>query len=133
MEQHTLDLLDHVERLTPPFAQPQSADEMLTVADLERLSLTDLNKVGCILRSTAELMNACEFAGLLEDISGTIVGFASDVRTVAERRKPSDQNEANWRGWTIAAHAAFVSEPLSDIAAKAAQAASVERFAPITR
>lgn len=132
-EQCTADFLDHFDRIAGQPAQQAPEAELLSVADLERLSLIDLNKLGGILRSVAELMNCSEFAGLLEDISGTIVGFASDVRVVAERRKPRDQAEANWRGWTIAAHGAFTSEPLSDIAAKTAQAASIERFAPKTR
>lgn len=131
-EQCTIDLLGHIDRLAVAPASPPPA-EMLSAADLEPLSMADLYKVAGILRAISDLIAFSKFEGLLEDITGALVALASDVRFVAEKRTPRDQAEANWRGWTIAAHAAFSSEPLPDIAAKAAQAASVERFAPITR
>ncbi|CAH1656927.1 conserved hypothetical protein [Hyphomicrobiales bacterium] len=106
---------------------------LLTMDDLASLSHADLFQVAAILRAAADMMAYSRHAGLLEDISGVLVSLASDARAVAEARKPTNCTEADWRGWLIAAHAAFASEPLSDIAAKAALAAAVERYAPAIR
>lgn len=130
-EQCTADFLDHFDRIAGLPARPEPGPDLLSKADLEPLSMADLYKVAGILRAISDLIAFSKFEGLLEDITGALVALASDVRFVAEERTPRDQAEANWRGWTIAAHAAFSSEPLPDIAAKTALSAG--RFAPPTR
>lgn len=105
------------------------APYLLTKDDLALLSHRELYEVSCLLRAASDLLAYSRHAGLLEEISGTLASLARDARDVAEARKPTDRSEANWRGWHIVEQASFASEPLSDIAVSAAQAAGVERFA----
>lgn len=109
------------------------APYLLTKDDFARLSQCELYEVAAILRAASDMLAYSRHAGLLDEISGTLVSLARDARDVAEAHKPVDQAEANWRGWHITAHAAHASEPLSHIAVYATQAASTERYAPVTR
>lgn len=101
--------------------------QLLTKEDLAKHSNAELYQIASLLRAAADMLAYNPFAGLLEDISGMVASAACAVAEVAAASKPTDPNEANWRGWIIAGHAAFVSDTLADIAAAAAQAAVVER------
>ena len=111
----------------PGLPETDLAAQLLIKEDLAKHSNAELYQIASLLRGAADMLAYNAFAGLLEDISGMVASAACIVAEVAEASKPADINEANWRGWIIAGHAAFVSDTLADIAAAAAQAAVVER------
>ncbi|WP_377840150.1 hypothetical protein [Bosea sp. UC22_33] len=109
------------------------SEHLLTKGDLALRSHSELFEIAAILRAAADLMAYSRYSGLLGEITGTLVSLARDARDAAETRHPANRTEANWRGWLIVSHAAYLSESLSDIAVLAAEASAAERHAPAIR
>lgn len=109
------------------------SEHLLTKNDLALMGLSELFEVAAILRAAADLMAYSRHSGLLQEITGTLVSLSRDARDAAEAREPASRTDANWRGWLLVSHDAYVSEALSDIAVTAASAAAAERHAPTLR
>ncbi len=98
----------------------------MSMCDLAQLSQLLSSIQGAITASSmingpGGLTPAC---AMLQDLSGVIIGAISDITAVARAHQPTNQHEANWRGWVLVSNAALFCDDLSEIAVMAAGAAA---------
>lgn len=94
---------------------------------IEALSMRDLYRVASTLQGVADLLAYSDLSHVMHEIIAQLVDEVDNVVTVADARVPTTPEEANFKGWLLAQHDAWVSTDLTVLALKASEAAMQER------